>query len=119
MAMAMAMEIGVCSALYKVPLTHFGPVSGQAESQALTDTTHTHAKGSYPLACKVFCQPTNNVNGRQMKTRKFIINSQFIGFSLPGAFHPKKSNNKEQKIAFVIIYFGFLAFDRKFKYARN
>jgi len=54
-----------------------------------------------------------------MKTRKFIINSQFIGFSLPRAFHPKKSNNKEQKIAFVIIYFGFLAFDRKFKYARN
>jgi len=26
MAMDMAMQIGVCSALYKVPLTHFGEV---------------------------------------------------------------------------------------------
>jgi len=41
MAMDMAMQIGVCSALYKIPLTHFGPVSGQAKSQACTDT-HQH-----------------------------------------------------------------------------
>jgi len=102
MAMAMAMEIGVCSALYKVPLTHFGPVSGQAESQALTDTTHTHAKGSYPLACKVFCQPTNNVNGRMFPGRELGPMHRRLVHHLAAAH--QRLFIRSWKLGFIYIY---------------